>query len=136
MRLELSRVEPRPNTLSNTTKRAAVVSAACSQLLAPEYKISRLHSDSPAKDADSQPPEPPANPPASLRASEVPLPEGEGLGRRRWQTQTAPHMTVVEAGAWTMIEKLLERSQPSSCIPRLRSRRGATLELDADDLDD
>ena len=83
-----------------------------------------------------KPPEPPASRPASLRASEVSLPEGEGLGRWRWQTQTAPHIAVVEAEGRTMIKKLLEQSQPSSCIPGLRSRRAATLELDAEDLED
>ena len=87
-------------------------------------------------DAGSQLLEPPASPPALLRASEAPLPKGEDFGRRRWQTQTAPHITVVKAGARTMIERLLERSQTNSCILGLRSRRAATLQLDADDLKD
>ena len=46
-------------------------------------------------------PVPPASPPASLRTSEVPLPEGEGLGGRRWFTHTEPRILVVEAGART-----------------------------------
>ena len=45
------------------------------------------------------------------------MPEGEGLGRRRWHTQTAPQIEVVEADAKTTTEKLLERSQPSKSIP-------------------
>ena len=59
--------------------------------------------------------------------------EGEGLGRQRWQI--ALHVAIVEAGARTMVEKLLKRRQPSSCVPVFRSRRAATLELDADDLE-
>ena len=77
-------VEPRPSTSSRTPRKTATATVVCSQPLAPGYKIPRRHPASPATDASSQPPEPLANPPASFRASEVPLPESEGLGRRRW----------------------------------------------------
>ena len=61
---------------------------------------------------------------------------GEGLGRRRWHTRTSPRVEVVEVHARTTIERLLERSQLSSSIPGLRTRRAATLETDADNLED
>ena len=61
------------------------------------------------------------------------MPEGEGLGRRRWRTHTSPQIGVVEVNARTTIEKLLERSQPSRSVPGLRSRRAET---NADDLED
>ena len=66
----------------------------------------------------------------TLRTSEVPLPEGEGLGGRRWFTRTEPRVKVVKAGARTT-ERMLERSWPSEAIPRLRSRRSEMLEADA-----
>ena len=71
-----------------------------------------------------------------LRASEVPLPEGEGLGGRRWFTHTEPRILVVEARARTTLEKLLERSRLSEAIPRLRSRRSEMLEADADEMEE
>ena len=64
------------------------------------------------------------------------MPEGEGLERRKWRTHTAPQIEVVEVNSRTTIKKLLERSQPSKSISGLRSRRAATLEIDADDLED
>ena len=114
------KVEPWLSTSSSTPKRAATVIAACSQPLFPGYKIPRLYPASLATDASSQPPEPPASPPALLSASEVFLSEGEGFGGRRWQM--APQIEVVEADARTTIEKLLECCQPSKSIPGLRSK--------------
>ena len=58
------------------------------------------------------------------------------MGRRRWRTTTEPHLEVVEVGALTPLESLLERRPPSSNIPGLRARRAATLEADADKLED
>ena len=66
----------------------------------------------------------------TLRTSEVPLLEGEGLGERRWFTRTEPRVKVVKAGARTT-ERMLERCRPSEPIPRLRSRRSEMLEADA-----
>ena len=43
---------------------------------------------------------------------------------------------MVEVNARITIKKLLEPSQPSRSIPGLRSRQAATLETDADDLED
>ena len=63
------------------------------------------------------------------------MPEGEDPGRRRWHTQTTPWIEVVEVGARTTLERLLERSQPSEAIPGLRARRAVALETDADDLE-
>ena len=63
------------------------------------------------------------------------MPEGKGLGRKRWHTHTSPKIEVVEIHARTTIERLLERSQPSRSIPGLRARRAAALEVDADDLE-
>ena len=71
-----------------------------------------------------------------LGASKAPSPEGEGIGRRRWCTTTEPRLEVVEVGALTPLESLLERRPPSSNIPGLRARRAATLEADADNLED
>ena len=82
-----------------------------------------------------KPPEPSASPPLSPRATDNSLPEGEGLGRRRWQTSASPRIEVVEVHARTDLERLLGRSQPSKSIPGLRARRAATLEQDADDIE-
>ena len=71
---------------------------------------------------EAQTSEPPASPPVTLRASEVPLPEGEGLGGKRWFARTDPQVLVIEAGARTTLERLLERRRPSEAIPRLRTR--------------
>ena len=56
------------------------------------------------------------------------------MGKRRWRTTTEPRIEVVEVGALTPLESLLERRPPSSDIPGLRARRAATLEADADRL--
>ena len=56
--------------------------------------------------------------------------------RRRWYTQTEPRLEVVEVGALIPLESLLECRPPSSSIPGLRARRAATLEADADNLED
>ena len=91
-----------------------------------------------------------ASPPVTLKASEVPLPEGEGLGGRRWFVRTEPRVKVVKAGARTTeprilvveararttLEKLLEKSRPSEAVPRLRSRRSEMLEADADEMEE
>ena len=47
-----------------------------------------------------------------------------------------PHKEEVEAKARTTIERLLERSQPSEEIPKLRARRAKMLEEDADGIED
>ena len=56
------------------------------------------------------------------------------MGRRRWYTKTEPRLEVVEVGALTPLESLLECRPPS--IFGLRARRAATLESDADNLED
>ena len=117
-------------------RKQTVATDIYSQPLATEYKIHRLPQARPAPDTSSQPSEPLASPPPSLRASEVPLPEGEGLGRRRWHAHTAPQIEVVEVNARTTLERLLERSHSSRSVSGLRTRRAATLETDAGDLED
>ena len=84
---------------------------------------------------DRPPRKPSASLPATFTASEVPLREGEGLGRRQWHTNTSPRIEVVEVHAKTDIERLLGRSQPSKSIPGLRARRAPTLEQDEDDIE-
>ena len=116
-RVSRVKVEARPNTPPpSTPKEAAAASTTDSTM-----------------DVNSQSPEPPASPPASPRASAVPLLEGEGLGMPRWQT--APHVAMAEDGARAIVEKLLRRHQPSSCVPGLRHGRAAMLQLDVDDLE-
>lgn len=43
---------------------------------------------------------------------------------------------MVEAGARTTLERMLDRSRPSEAIPRLRSRRSEMLETDADNVEE
>ena len=84
---------------------------------------------------EAQTSEPPASPPVTLRASEVPLPEGEDLGERRWFTRTEPLVLVVKAGAKT-IERMLERRWRSEAIPRFRARHSGMSEADVDDVEE
>ena len=129
-----AKVGTRPSTSSEVPRKTTAATAICLQPVAPEYQIPRRTRASPAPDTSSQPADPPTSPPASLRASDIPLPEGESLGRRRWHTRTAPQIEVVEAR--TTIERLLERTQPSRSIPGLQARQAAALGTDADDLED
>ena len=57
-------------------------------------------------------------------------------GERRWYTKTGPQILVVEAKARATIEWLLERSQPSEEIPKLRARRAEMLEEDANEIEE
>ena len=43
---------------------------------------------------------------------------------------------MVEAGARTTLERMLDRNRPSEAIPRLRSRRSEMLETDADNVEE
>ena len=108
----------------------------CAKTLTPGYRIpkrSRVDSD---PETASRSTEPPASPPVVPGAPKAPSPGGEGMGKRRWRTTTEPRLEVVEVGALTPLESLLERRPPSSDIPGLRARRAATLEADADKLED
>ena len=121
---------PRPSTSSVKTR------DKCAKTLTPGYRIPRRSRVDSAPETASRPTESPASPPVMLGAPKAPSPEGEGMGRRRWRTTTEPHIEVVEVDALTPLESLLERRPPSSNIPGLRARRAATLEADADKLED
>ena len=123
-------VSPQPSTSSVSIR------DSCAKPLAPGYRIPRRPQVDLAPETTGQPTEPPASPPVTLRASEASFPEGEGMGRRRWYTKTEPRLEVVDVGALTPLESLLERRLPSSSISGLRARRAATLESDTDDLED
>ena len=121
---------PRPSTSS------VKIRDECAKTLTPGYRIPRRSRVDSAPETASRSTEPPASPPVMLGAPKAPSPGGEGMGKRRWRTTTEPHIEVVEVGALTPLESLLERRPPSSNIPGLRARRAATLEADADNLED
>ena len=122
-------VSTRPNT-------SVSIRDSCAKPLPPGYHIPKRPQVDLAPETTRQQTEPPARPPVTLGASKAPLPGGEGMVRRRWYTQTEPRLEVVEVGALIPLESLLERRPPSSSITSLRARRAATLEADADNLED
>ena len=108
----------------------------CAKTLTPGYRIPKRSRVDSAPETASRSTESPASPPVVPEAPKAPSPGGEGMGKRRWRTTTEPRIEVVEVGALTPLESLLERRPPSSDIPGLRARRAATLEADADRLED
>ena len=144
MTVSTSNVETGPRSGRSTSQRREQLESAGVSLmrLTPGYQIPKkpespptsLGQDSPPAQTHPQQSDRPASPPAQSGTRQTVVPELEG--ERRWYTKTGPQIRVVEAKARTTIERLLERSQPSEEIPKLRARRAEMLEEDADEIEE